>query len=198
MNDRIFCLGLKKYVIDLFVSLIILNISKIVYLSTYRYAINRVGRQFEVQSIENFGRSSTFFISLSVRLSGSLPVLSVTRCLCLSVPLSVSTSTFLCRWPFLSLHLCVCLSVPFCLSTSVSLLLILYFYVTKSASNAHRLPLYLSVALFLVPGIVMQVVGNCSLNNGGCQHECRDGPIGPLCVCRKGFRLQRDRKTCEG
>ena len=48
------------------------------------------------------------------------------------------------------------------------------------------------------PGIVMEVVDFCNINNGGCAHKCEHTRDGPICSCRKGYNLQADQKTCLG
>lgn len=37
----------------------------------------------------------------------------------------------------------------------------------------------------------------CKLNNGGCEHLCRDTQAGFYCECRKGYKLASDNRTCE-
>ncbi|XP_006902182.1 PREDICTED: low-density lipoprotein receptor-related protein 2 [Elephantulus edwardii] len=38
---------------------------------------------------------------------------------------------------------------------------------------------------------------NCAENNGGCTHDCIQGPYGAECLCPLGFLLANDSKTCE-
>lgn len=40
---------------------------------------------------------------------------------------------------------------------------------------------------------------NCSLDNGGCEHFCREDPAEQhrLCSCASGYRLKDDHTTCE-
>ncbi|ELW62289.1 Low-density lipoprotein receptor-related protein 2 [Tupaia chinensis] len=38
---------------------------------------------------------------------------------------------------------------------------------------------------------------SCSDANGGCTHECIQGPFGAQCLCPEGYRLANDSKTCE-
>ncbi|MBZ3890926.1 Low-density lipoprotein receptor-related protein 2 [Sciurus carolinensis] len=38
---------------------------------------------------------------------------------------------------------------------------------------------------------------SCSHFNGGCTHECIQGPFGAKCVCPLGYQLANDTKTCE-
>ncbi|XP_021582708.2 low-density lipoprotein receptor-related protein 2 isoform X1 [Ictidomys tridecemlineatus] len=37
----------------------------------------------------------------------------------------------------------------------------------------------------------------CSNFNGGCTHECIQGPFGAKCICPLGYQLANDSKTCE-
>ena len=39
-------------------------------------------------------------------------------------------------------------------------------------------------------------INECSTNNGGCHHYCRDTPGSYYCTCRTGWRLLSDRHTC--
>ena len=47
-------------------------------------------------------------------------------------------------------------------------------------------------------GIELEVVDSCNINNGGCAHKCRHGPLGAICSCRRGYILQEDEKSCAG
>lgn len=38
---------------------------------------------------------------------------------------------------------------------------------------------------------------DCALNNGGCSDICVQGPFGAQCVCRPGYQLLNDSKTCD-
>ncbi|XP_030179601.1 low-density lipoprotein receptor-related protein 2 [Lynx canadensis] len=38
---------------------------------------------------------------------------------------------------------------------------------------------------------------SCSDSNGGCTHQCVQGPYGAQCVCPSGYLLANDSKTCE-
>uniref|UniRef100_A0A8C5KSR3 Low-density lipoprotein receptor-related protein 2 n=1 Tax=Jaculus jaculus TaxID=51337 RepID=A0A8C5KSR3_JACJA len=38
---------------------------------------------------------------------------------------------------------------------------------------------------------------SCSNLNGGCTHQCIDGPFGARCICPSGYQLANDTKTCE-
>ncbi|XP_060033733.1 low-density lipoprotein receptor-related protein 2 [Erinaceus europaeus] len=38
---------------------------------------------------------------------------------------------------------------------------------------------------------------SCSDSNGGCTHECVQGPYGAQCLCPSGYSLANDSKTCE-
>ncbi|KAM4859286.1 low-density lipoprotein receptor-related protein 2 [Thomomys bottae] len=38
---------------------------------------------------------------------------------------------------------------------------------------------------------------SCSNFNGGCTHQCVQGPFGARCVCPLGYQLANDTKTCE-
>lgn len=40
---------------------------------------------------------------------------------------------------------------------------------------------------------------NCSVDNGGCDHNCTDLKGGGyLCSCKPGFQISSNKKTCEG
>uniref|UniRef100_A0A452UCL4 EGF-like domain-containing protein n=1 Tax=Ursus maritimus TaxID=29073 RepID=A0A452UCL4_URSMA len=41
------------------------------------------------------------------------------------------------------------------------------------------------------------LVGLCSDSNGGCTHQCVQGPFGAQCLCPSGYLLANDSKTCE-
>ena len=36
----------------------------------------------------------------------------------------------------------------------------------------------------------------CSMQNGGCQHQCVNSPSGPQCQCEKGFEMKNGQ--CQG
>ena len=38
----------------------------------------------------------------------------------------------------------------------------------------------------------------CSVNNGNCEHKCSAYRGKAKCVCRPGYTLRRDRRTCKG
>lgn len=38
---------------------------------------------------------------------------------------------------------------------------------------------------------------DCALNNGGCSDDCIQGPFGAECICKPGYQLLNDSKTCE-
>lgn len=38
---------------------------------------------------------------------------------------------------------------------------------------------------------------SCSDSNGGCTHQCVQGPFGAQCLCPSGYLLANDSKTCE-
>lgn len=38
---------------------------------------------------------------------------------------------------------------------------------------------------------------SCSHFNGGCTHQCMQGPFGATCLCPLGYQLANDTKTCE-
>ena len=50
----------------------------------------------------------------------------------------------------------------------------------------------------LVAGIEMEVVDFCAISNGGCDHKCQHTRDGPICSCRKGYKLMADKKGCRG
>ena len=41
-------------------------------------------------------------------------------------------------------------------------------------------------------------IEECGANNGGCSQVCVDRPGTHECRCMKGYKLQEDKKTCEG
>lgn len=47
-------------------------------------------------------------------------------------------------------------------------------------------------------GVEMEVIDICSVNNGGCAHECKQSASEPICFCHKGYRLLADGRSCEG
>lgn len=47
-------------------------------------------------------------------------------------------------------------------------------------------------------GISVSTGKSCSLNNGGCSHECVDKDWGALCLCPLGFKLSSNGAVCEG
>ena len=38
----------------------------------------------------------------------------------------------------------------------------------------------------------------CAVNNGNCEHKCSEYRGKAKCLCRPGYLLRRDRKTCKG
>jgi hypothetical protein len=50
----------------------------------------------------------------------------------------------------------------------------------------------------------MEVIDQCAINNGGCDHYCQSTltsglpGIGIVCSCHDGYHLQADRRTCRG
>ncbi|KAM7316467.1 hypothetical protein ACRRTK_024198 [Alexandromys fortis] len=38
---------------------------------------------------------------------------------------------------------------------------------------------------------------SCIHSNGGCTHQCMQGPFGATCICPSGYQLANDSKTCE-
>ena len=52
--------------------------------------------------------------------------------------------------------------------------------------------------LMAVAGIEMEVVDFCAISNGGCDHKCQHTREGPICSCRKGYKLMADKKGCRG
>ncbi|XP_043188540.1 low-density lipoprotein receptor-like isoform X4 [Amphibalanus amphitrite] len=40
-------------------------------------------------------------------------------------------------------------------------------------------------------------LNECSQNNGGCSHGCRNQPVGHKCYCPSGYRLMDDQRTCD-
>ena len=45
---------------------------------------------------------------------------------------------------------------------------------------------------------IIHTDASCSVNNGGCEHQCSSGSNGALCSCRNGYRLRQDGKHCSG
>ena len=41
-------------------------------------------------------------------------------------------------------------------------------------------------------------VDECATNNGGCEHSCVNTYQSFTCVCRQGYTLGGDKKTCQG
>ena len=41
-------------------------------------------------------------------------------------------------------------------------------------------------------------VDECTVGNGGCEHSCRNKPGTFYCRCKRGFKLNPDRKSCSG
>ena len=50
-----------------------------------------------------------------------------------------------------------------------------------------------SVNVFLIPDI-----DECSMNNGGCQHNCTNTFGNFTCSCSVGYELLEDNMTCQG
>ena len=46
--------------------------------------------------------------------------------------------------------------------------------------------IHVSLTIF---SILVLSTGNCSYNNGGCDHVCINQPNGPRCECDKGYTL---------
>lgn len=51
------------------------------------------------------------------------------------------------------------------------------------------------ISSFLIFFILGQA--SCSDFNGGCTHQCIQGPFGATCLCPVGYQLANDSKTCE-
>ena len=41
-------------------------------------------------------------------------------------------------------------------------------------------------------------INECSQNNGGCEHICRNTAGSYYCRCNKGYALNADQRTCRG
>lgn len=41
-------------------------------------------------------------------------------------------------------------------------------------------------------------INECLVNNGGCDHSCRNTVGSFECGCRKGYKLLTDERTCQG
>ena len=44
----------------------------------------------------------------------------------------------------------------------------------------------------------MEVIDQCHVNNGGCDHQCHNFGSGVMCSCHAGYQLQVDLTTCVG
>ncbi|XP_070546934.1 signal peptide, CUB and EGF-like domain-containing protein 1 isoform X3 [Ptychodera flava] len=51
---------------------------------------------------------------------------------------------------------------------------------------------------FTLSSNMKECTPTCTHGNGGCQHECRDMAIGPICTCLSKYNLHTDGKTCIG
>ena len=65
----------------------------------------------------------------------------------------------------------------------------------KSSDPERRLDIG---CVMVVTGIEMEVVDFCAIGNGGCDHKCQHTREGPICSCRKGYKLMADEKGCRG
>ncbi|XP_059144487.1 low-density lipoprotein receptor-related protein 4-like [Physella acuta] len=45
--------------------------------------------------------------------------------------------------------------------------------------------------------IACDTLTSCSVNNGGCSHNCKPTPHGARCWCKSGFKLAENRTSCE-
>lgn len=41
-------------------------------------------------------------------------------------------------------------------------------------------------------------IDECSVSNGGCQHNCINTPGSSVCKCDDGYYLDADKKSCQG
>ena len=41
-------------------------------------------------------------------------------------------------------------------------------------------------------------IDECSVSNGGCQHNCINIPGSSVCKCDDGYYLDADKKSCQG
>lgn len=46
--------------------------------------------------------------------------------------------------------------------------------------------------------LCLLLASHCSVNNGGCSHECVENEHGHHCECPEGLQLGYDRQTCDG
>ena len=52
--------------------------------------------------------------------------------------------------------------------------------------------------LFIVLILIALDVDECSVNNGGCGHNCINTPGSSVCTCNSGYSLNVDKKSCQG
>ena len=56
--------------------------------------------------------------------------------------------------------------------------------------------LTMSLAMLLATMSLFEDIGECYVNNGGCEHTCVNTPGSYHCECNEGYRLAADGKSC--
>ena len=46
--------------------------------------------------------------------------------------------------------------------------------------------------------VLFSDIDECALDNGGCDHECKNKPGSFECSCKSGYTLGKDGTTCTG
>ncbi|XP_063887696.1 multiple epidermal growth factor-like domains protein 6 isoform X2 [Scylla paramamosain] len=48
-----------------------------------------------------------------------------------------------------------------------------------------------------LPSLALTDRDKCQVNNGGCEHSCKNTVGSFMCCCSPGYRLRRDGRTCQ-